>query len=86
MARCIGFPICIEMIDGDHVTCKKCWVSLSRFDEGRRLRSEYLAAAKSFKGTKLCNDAKKRLEEYLHESLSFGQRKRENIRRFTVVW
>lgn len=85
MIRCLGFPICTNMVEDTNITCKKCWRNISEFKEGYRLRSEYLAARRNFAGTKLCKQAEKRLEEFLHASLSFGQRKRDNIKNFTIV-
>ena len=83
--RCIGFPFCEKIILDTEIACPECWDSAGRRRKGRRLRSEFLAAHRSFKGTRLYNEAKKRLEDYLHSRLAFSKKKKENIQRFTIV-
>lgn len=85
MNRCIGFPYCDNECSDDNMICTQCWRRLTRTTKGSKLRSEYLAANRKFKGTRLCNDAKALLEKHLHDSLFVDRKRKVSLAEFTVV-
>jgi hypothetical protein len=85
MGKCIGFVVCESQIADNLLFCAACWKNLSKYKKGRRLRSEFVAANRNFKGSKLYKESFKKVRDYLCRSLKYGKRRRENIKQYTIV-